>query len=282
MNLIAIVTDSSAGVPQEIAQKLNLNIVPVGVQINNKIYREGIDLPVDDFYEQLDKTGNVSTSQPAPGDFLNVYRKVAEKAKEIISIHVTSLGSGTVNVANLIKRQISIPVSVIDSKTASMAQGFMALAAAKAAQAGKTREEILSIVENVRKQTAIFVAVPTLKYLARSGRVSSVKNLIASALSLKPILGVNNGLVDVIEKVRSYPKAVQRLITLIEERFEDINLNIAVLHTNAPVKAEEFRVKIEKRFKNARIFVTEISASLAVHGGQGMLGVAAYSGLDLD
>lgn len=282
MEKIAIVTDSSAGIPPELARAVDLNIVPIGVQIDSTMYREGVDLQESCFYEKLERAGNISTSQPAPGDFLDVYRRLAQKAKEIISIHVTSLGSGTVNVANLIKEHIAIPISVIDSKTASMAQGFMALAAAKAAQAGKTRAEILQIIENVREQTAIFVAVPTLKYLAKSGRVGSLKGLIASVLSIKPILGVNDGLVDVVEKVRSYPRAVRRLISLIEERFPGQELNVAILHTNAPEMAAEFKANVEERLRCLRIFVAEMSSSLAVHGGQGMLGLAAYSGPALD
>lgn len=273
MGEIVIVTDSSAGVPEELIRANNLHIVPIGVQINHQPFREGIDLSVADFYAQLD-SANISTSQPSPGDFIDVYRRLAQKAKEIISIHVTSIGSGTVNTANMVKEMISVPISVIDSKTASMAQGFIALAAAKAAELGKTREEILEVIEQVKERTAIFVAVPTLKYLAKSGRIGSMQNLIASVLSIKPILGVKDGLVDVIGKVRSYPRALQRLISLVEERFPDSKLNIAVLHTNALKEAEEFKQQIGKRLNHINIFIAEMSASLAVHGGEGMLGIA--------
>lgn len=278
---IAIVTDSSAGLSRELVQAFDLSIVPIGVQINNKIYREGIDISKEQFYAQLEAAENVSTSQPSPGDFLEVYQHLAKRAKEIISIHVTSIGSGTVNTANLAKRSVSAPICVVDSKTASMAQGFMALAAAKAAQAGKTREEILEIVEYVRERTAIFVAVPTLKYLAKSGRVTSMQSMIAGVLSIKPILGVKDGMVDLMARVRSYPKALQRVISLIEDRFPQRELStIAVLHSNALKEAEQFREQIQKRLRYTRIFVSEMSASLAVHGGRGMLGITAYDGLE--
>ncbi len=282
MKNIVIVTDSSAGIPERLARLLGLDVVPISVQIDDEVYKEGVDLSAEHFYSQLEKAKSVTTSQPSPGDFLAVYKRAAKRAKEIISIHVTGLGSGTVNVANLIKKQLSVPISVVDSKTASMAQGFMALAAAKAAQAGKTREEIMEIIENVKQRTAIFVAVPTLKYLTKSGRVGSMKSLIASALAIKPILGVKDGLVDVVARVRSYPRALQRLITLIEERFPATELNIAILHTNAPAQAEELKKAVEKRLKHIQIFTAEMSASLAVHGGAGMLGIAAYGGPALD
>ncbi len=279
---VAIVTDSSAGIPREMAEKVNLNIIPMGIQIDNHIYREGLDITTEEFYAKFEDANSVSTSQPSPNDFLEVYQKLAKKAKEIISIHVTSLGSGTVSVANLIKEQISIPTFIVDSKTASMAQGFIALVAAKAAQKGKTREEILEIIEQAKEQTAVFVAVPTLKYLARSGRISAAKSMLANILSIKPILGVNNGIVDVIDKVRSYPKALQRLVNLVEERFPSQELKIAILHTNAPEKAAEFKANVEERLHDAKVFIMEMGTALAVHGGQGMIGIAAYCGSELD
>lgn len=275
MDNIAIVTDSAASIPEELAKESGLEIVPAGVQINGKIYREGIDISHQDFYAQLESAEDISTSQPSPGDFLEVYRRVAEKAKEIISIHITATGSGTLGVANLVKEHLSIPISVIDSTSCSMGQGFIALAAAQAAQRGKSRDEILRIIDEVKKQTTVYVAVPTLKYLARSGKVGKVKMLIANVLAIKPILGVRDGVVEVIDKTRSYPKALQRLISLMEERFPTEQLQIAILHTNAPDKAEEFRRKVEERLHCTKTFIAEMGTALAVHGGQGMLGIAA-------
>ncbi len=273
MGKIAIVTDSSAGLPKELIGAANLHIVPIGVQIDHRPYREGVDLPADQFYEQLD-SAHISTSQPSPGDFISVYKRLAQRAMEIISIHVTGAGSGTVSTANMVKEMIAVPISVVDSKTAGMAQGFIALAAAQAAQLGKSREEILTIIEEVKERTAIFVAVPTLKYLAKSGRIGSVQNLIASALSIKPILGVKDGLVEVVARVRSYPRALRNLISLVEKRFPHEKLNIAVLHTNALQEAEEVKEQVAKRLNHLNIFIAEMSASLAVHGGEGMLGIA--------
>ena len=278
MDRIAIVTDSAASIPEEMVREAGLEIVPMGVQINHKIYREGIDITKEEFYAQLDTAERITTSQPSPGDFLEVYERVAARAKEIISIHITGEGSGTVNTANLVKQYISIPINVIDSRTASMGQGFIALAAGKAAKAGRSREEILRVIDNMRDKTAVFVAVPTLKYLAKSGKISSIKSLIANILSIKPILGVKDGVVEVVDKARSYPKALQRLISLMEERFPTEPLNIAILHTNAPEKAEEFRAKVEERLRHAKVFIAEMGTALAVHGGQGMLGIAAYPG----
>ena len=277
MKRIAIVTDSAASVPPELAREVGLEIVPMGIQIGNQFLREGIDITTEEFYRQLEEKENITTSQPSPGDFLDVYNRLVGKAKEIISIHITSKQSGTVRVAELLKEHIPIRITVIDSESASMGQGFIALAAARAALLGKSREEILEIIKRAKEKVAVFVAVPTMKYLARSGKVSRLQAMVASLLTIKPILGVRDGLVQAIDKKRSYDQALQRLLDLVEERFPTEKLTIAVLHSNALAMAEEFKEKVTKRLRCAQIFIAEMGASLAVHGGQGMLGIAACS-----
>ncbi|MFY9562897.1 MAG: DegV family protein, partial [Limnochordia bacterium] len=167
--------------------------------------------------------------------------------------------------------------TVVDSESASMGQGFIALAAARAALLGKSREEILEIIKRAKEKVAVYVAVPTMKYLARSGKVSRLQAMVASLLTIKPILGVRDGLVQAIDKKRSYDQALQRLLDLVEERFPTEKLTVAVLHSNALAMAEEFKEKVKARLRSAHIFITEMGASLAVHGGQGMLGIAACS-----
>lgn len=281
MKRIAIVTDSAASVPPELAREVELEIVPVGIQIDNQFLREGLDLTPEEFYAQLEEKESLTTSQPSPGDFLAIYNKLVDRAKEIISIHITGRQSGTVQVAELLKEHIPIPITVVDSESASMGQGFAALAAAKAALKGKSREEILEIIERVKKKTAVFVAVPTLKYLARSGKVSRMQAMVASLLTIKPILGIRDGLVQVVDKKRSYGQALQRMISLVEERFPSERLTVAVLHSNAPEKAEEYKQKVEERLRCAKVFIAEMGAALAVHGGQGMLGIAACAADEL-
>lgn len=277
MKRIAIVTDSAASVPPELAREVGLEIVPMGIQIGNQFLREGIDMTTEEFYRQLEEKENITTSQPSPGDFLDVYNRLVSKAKEIISIHVTSKQSGTVRVAELLKEHIPVRITVVDSESASMGQGFIALAAARAALLGKSREEILEIIKRAKEKVAVFVAVPTMKYLARSGKVSRLQAMVASLLTIKPILGVKDGLVQAIDKKRSYEQALQRLIDLVEERFPTEKLTIAVLHSNALTMAEDFKEKVKARLRSAQVFIAEMGASLAVHGGQGMLGIAACS-----
>ena len=147
MKRIAIVTDSAASVPPELAREVGLEIVPIGIQIDNQFLREGIDITPEEFYRQLENKENITTSQPSPGDFLDVYNRLVGKAKEIISIHITSKQSGTVQVAELLKAHVPIRITVVDSESASMGQGFIALAAARAALLGKSREEILEVIK---------------------------------------------------------------------------------------------------------------------------------------
>ncbi|MFY9299558.1 MAG: DegV family protein, partial [Limnochordia bacterium] len=135
----------------------------------------------------------------------------------------------------------------------------------------------LEIIKRAKEKVAVYVAVPTMKYLARSGKVSRLQAMVASLLTIKPILGVKDGLVQAIDKKRSYEQALQRLIDLVEERFPTEKLTIAVLHSNALTMAEDFKEKVKARLRSAQVFIAEMGASLAVHGGQGMLGIAACS-----
>lgn len=273
---IGIVTDSGASIPPELVDKYDLAIVPMGIQIDGKFYRDGIDLTPEEFYALMDEHDEMTTSQPTPEDFMTVYQGALQRAKELISVHITSKASGTVQVAELVRQSIGQQsITVIDSATASMGQGFLVLEAAKMAMQGRTKEEIIQRLETLKDKIAVYVAVPTLKYLSRSGKVGKVQALLANMLKIKPILRIQKGVAEVTEKTRSYPKALSKLIDLVESRYPDQPLRIAILHTNAPKLAADFRTQVEQRLHCVEVMVTEMGSALAVHGGKGMLGLAA-------
>ena len=213
MKRIAIVTDSAASVPPELAKEVELEIVPVGIQIDNQFHREGLDITPEKFYAQLEKKENITTSQPSPGDFLEIYNRLVDKAKEIISIHITSRQSGTVQVAELLKEHILLSPWRFES--ASMGQDSQ-LAAARAV----LRQEPGSLWKllNGSRGKQLYLWLYHLKYLARSGKVSRVQAMVASLLTIKPILGVRT--VGAGWTKRSYGQALQRMIALVEERFQ--------------------------------------------------------------
>ncbi len=276
MKNIGIVTDSGASLPESIAAAYDLDIVPMGIQVEGRIVRDGIDMTREAFYALMSEVLGMSTSQPSPGDFLEVYERAAEKARELISIHITSKASGTYQVANLIKDKVAVRITMFDTLSCSMGQGFLVIEAAKAAQAGKSRDEIIALLESLRDNVAVYAVVPTLKYLSRSGKVGRVKALVANLLNVKPIISMRGGAAEVVGKVRSQPKALDQLIRLVEERFLNQRIQAAVMHTNAHQKAEEFKQLVQTRLQCEEILVTDMGSALAVHGGPGMIGIAAY------
>lgn len=281
MNKIAIVTDSSAGIPLELAKEFEIEIIPLGIQLDQQMYKEEVDLSRDEFYKQLSKGKNLSTSQPSPGEFISLYKKLAQDADEIISIHVTSLASGTFNSANLAKGEVSIPVTVIDSQATSMAQGFMALAAAQASKAGLSSAEIAKIIDRVREQSIIHAILPSLKYLKRSGRVNLAQSMVGELLSIKPILGIENGEIIVASKTRSMRKGIKQMIDMVNNKLPQKQLQVAVLHSNSEQKALELREQLKSHLNCTNLVIADVGAALAVHGGPGILGIAAYAGTDL-
>lgn len=276
MKRIGIVTDSGASLPEDIVAAYDLEVVPMGIQLEGKIVRDGVDLTREGFYALMSEVLGMSTSQPSPGDFLEVYERAASRARELISIHITSKASGTYQVANLVKDKLPIPITTFDTLSCSMGQGFLVVEAAKAALEGKSREEILGLLHALRDRVAVYAVVPTLKFLSRSGKVGRVKALVANLLNVKPIISMRDGSAEVVGKVRSQPKAFEQLISLVDKRFPQQRLRAAVMHTNAPEKAEEFKRLVQTRLQCEDILVTDMGSALAVHGGPGMIGIAAY------
>ncbi len=247
----------------------------MGIQMDGTVYRENVDITREEFYASLDEVRSLSTSQPSPGDFLDVYRQAAEHGRTILSIHITGRQSGTVQSARLDARETDRDVIVYDSQSCSMGQGFMALAAAEQAQRGGTADEIVPLLDRMKRQTQIWAAVPTLAYLARSGKIPRIQALLANVLNIKPILSMVEGNASMVAKARSYPKALSIVLDRAEQFFGSQPLRVAVLHTYAPAAAERFREQVERKLACRDLFLSDMGTALAVHGGRGMLGLAA-------
>jgi hypothetical protein len=168
---IAIVTDSAASLPQELVEKYGVTVVPIQIQFEDDAYRDGIDITREEFYRKLDGHVMPSTSQPAPSDFINVYERLLARFKTIISIHITSEGSGTCQVANIAKARFpGADIEVFDSKSASMGIGFLVVEAAEAVLSGKTKEEILRLLTELRPRIVSYAVIDSIRHLLKSGR----------------------------------------------------------------------------------------------------------------
>jgi DegV family protein with EDD domain len=278
MKQVEIVTDSAASLTEEMREKNQISVVPLWVQIGDQAFKEGVDLTPEKFYASLDGPHMPTTSTPPPNEFIQLYRNLARKAREIISIHVTADGSATCQVAAMAAESVpEADVTVYDSKGVSMGIGFLAMEAAKAAMQGLRKEEIIGKLDSLRSRMHTFVAIPSLKYLQRSGRVRQGQAILASLLSIKPVLEVKDGVIKVVDHVRTFSKAVARILDLASSAAGNLPAVVAVMHANARAEAESLAERVKLRLNVKEIVIGEAGAALAVHGGPGMIGIVLYT-----
>lgn len=277
---IAIVTDSAASLPQELVEKYGVTVVPVPIQFEDESYRDGIDITREEFYRKLDGHVMPFTSQPAPSDFINVYEKLLERFRTIISIHITSEGSGTCQVANIAKARFpGADIEVFDSKSASMGIGFLVVEAAEAVLSGKTKEEILRLLTELRPRIVSYAVIDSIRHLLKSGRVRAGQALIASLLSVKPLISIRQGVLEVVDRVRTRRAALDRLIELTLAAVGDNpRSRLAVVHGNVLDEANKLRDRLGPLVGCEEIVVTDIGPALAIHGGPGIIGVVCLPG----
>jgi len=278
---IQIVTDSGAdlSLSPEAMQALNIHSVPLVVSLEGATYREGVDIQTGQFYELLRNTSELpTTSQPSAGSFAEIYKKLSEKGGRILSIHMSSGLSGTFDSA--LQGAAMVPdANVIhyDTKTLSAAAGWMVEAAARAARADWPTYKILELLNRIQAATESVYTLRELKYLIHGGRISHMKGLIAQALNIKPIIGVEkrHGTYEQRGSVRSFKKAMQGLADQIAHVFEEGSaIRVQVLHAYNPEGALYLRETIDSRFECDWLPMGHLSLVLGAHTGESMVGVA--------
>jgi DegV family protein with EDD domain len=272
---VRIVTDSSNGIPPDIVDEYGITVVPIQIQFGTESFKEGVDLSYGEFYRRLEEPVLPTTSQPAPGDFVNAYKSLVGECDEILSLHLSSKASGTCQSARLAAEMIDgVEIAIVDTQTASMGTGLLTIAAAEAAKEGKSSEEITDLVMRGTEGTHVFVALPTLKYLRRSGRVPQVQAWVASLLSINLILTTHDGVVEAIERVRTFGASVRRMVELAAESCGGKAKRLVLMHANAAEEARSLLEDVRSRISFERVYLSEMGGSMAVHGGAGMLGIA--------
>lgn len=276
--MIKIVTDSTADVPQPLLERYDIRVVPINIQFGTETYQEGIDIDRSTFFEKLEGDIIPTSSQPSPGQFVEVYEELAEDGHSILSLHVTSKHSGTYQSAVLAESMMpEANIKVFDTLSISMGTGYQVLAAARAADEGKSMEEILWLLEGIRSRMYLYLTPATLKYLQKSGRVGKLAGALASLLNVKPIIKVEDGTLEAFEKVRTRGKALDRLVELTAQA---VGMNepvkLAIPHAQAHDEAEALRARLEGAFNCDEIHVVDLACSLTVHGGPGVMGIISY------
>ncbi|MER5182110.1 DegV family protein [Streptomyces sp. NPDC002896] len=272
---VAIVTDSTAYLPQPTMERHGITAVPVTVVLGDQALDEGTEISARSLAQALQERRPVTTSRPSPEVFAETYRKVAEAgATGIVSLHLSSELSGTYDAAVLAAVGASVPVRVVDTGMVAMALGFCALSAAETAAAGGTVDEAVAAAEKRAKGTYAYFYVDTLDYLRRGGRIGAAQALLGSALAVKPLLKLDGGRIELLEKVRTASKAIARLEEVVAERAGTGRVDIAVHHLAAPERASALAERLRQRVPGvADLHVSEVGAVIGAHTGPGLLGV---------
>jgi DegV family protein with EDD domain len=282
MAKIAIVTDTDSSLPPELAARYDIRQAPINIHFGQEEFQSGVNLSEAELFARIDAEKKLpTTSAPTPGQFHAAYQAAFDAgAESILCFCVSSEISATYKVAIAAREMFpDRDIEVVDSRTLSMAQGFMAVAAAEAIPAGATTEAALAEALAVRSRSHLYAALATLKYLAMSGRVGYLAADMAGLLSIKPILTVKEGKLEMLEKVRTRKKAWQRVIELTARALDDKPAaRLAIIHANAPEDAQEFLALLRAQVACPEaVVIAEFTAGLSVHAGAGLVGVAFYT-----
>lgn len=274
-----IVTDSATDTHLLEEKNLGIHIVPLKVTLDEKTYKEGIDITADKFYDVLaESKGLPVTSQPSAGEFAELYKELAKKDPDILSIHISSGLSGTVNSAILgAEMAPEANVTVVDTKTLSGAAGWQVMAAIKAVQAGWPLEKILKKLNEIADATYSFYTLKELKYLIHGGRISHIKGLLASVLQIKPLIGVHKELGNYTQEgqARSFMNALNGIVEIMKKTVNTLEpLRVQIAHTANIEGAHQLKDKVTEVYKCDWLHLGQISFVLGAHTGPSMVGIA--------
>ncbi|MFE7614941.1 DegV family protein [Streptomyces sp. NPDC057496] len=271
---VAIVTDSTAYLPPETMERHGIAAVPLTVVLGDQALEDGTEVSARALAAALQKRRPVTTSRPSPEVFAATYRAAAEAgAAGIVSLHLSAEISGTYDAALLAAKEAPVPVRVVDTGMVAMALGFCALAAAETTEAGGSLDEAVAAAEKRAEGTCAYFYVDTLDYLRRGGRIGAAQALLGSALAVKPLLQLDDGRIELLEKVRTASKAIARLEEIAAERAGSGRVDIAVHHLGAPERAERLAERLCERVPGlVDLHVSEVGAVIGAHTGPGLLG----------
>jgi len=278
---ISLVTDSTCDIPMEWREQYEITVIPMTIIFGEKAYLDGVDITAEEFYRRLtNETHHPTTSQPAPSVFLEVYKKLAfEGAEEIIVISISSAMSGTYASALQAAEGFDLPVHIADSCSNSMGLGWQVIAAARARKAGGGSAEMLDAAEKARESMVYFVALDTIEYLARGGRIGGAVKFLDSLLKIKPLIYVNHKTGSVAPAL---PARSRKLVlkTLYKEFFKQMDINrplhLTVLHGNAEQEAREIMGRIQEEFHPEELNLTIVSPVLGAHTGPRAVAICGY------
>jgi DegV family protein with EDD domain len=278
--MIKIVTDSTAYLPEATIRQHDIRIVPLYVHFGEQAFKEGVELSNQEFYARLKEAPELpTTSQPSAGEFHEVFKELADAGHEIVAVTISSKLSGTWNSAMAAKEMMpGVPISVVDSLSTSVGLELMVEAAIEASAAGATHQEIVEQIEAIRDRVHLLFVVDTLEYLAKGGRIGNARAFLGTLLKVKPILAIQNGLIEPMEQVRSKRKALARMLDLTQDYLGEgcPEAKVAVMNALVDEEARALAQELKTRWGCGEPLVSDVGPVIGTHTGPGAIGVAAY------
>jgi DegV family protein with EDD domain len=282
MSPVAVVTDSTTYIPDEVLTDLPITVAPQILIWGDQTYRDGVDIQPEEFYTRIKKTTVMpTTSQVTIASFNEIFDRLLDQGYDILALLVSNKLSGTIDSAIQAREMLSSNgIEIVDSYTTAMAEGYQVLTVARAAKEGASLAECVALAEKARNHTGVVFAVDTLEFLHRGGRIGGGSRFLATALNIKPILEVTGGAVEGIERVRTRKKSLERVVEIIEDRIAGRTpVRLATLHANALDDAREILEMASDRLKPVESVFAEVSPVVGNHAGPGTVGLAFMAGM---
>ena len=279
MSKVAIVTDSNSGITQKRGEELGIYVLPMPFFIGGELYLEDITLSQEQFYEKLGADSEISTSQPSPGDVMDLWDKLLEDYDEIMCIPMSSGLSSTCETALSLAQDYDEKVQVVNNQRISVTQEQSVYDAIKLRDEGKSAAEIRQVLEKEKMQASIYITVDTLKYLKKGGRITPAAAAIGTVLNLKPVLQIQGEKLDAFAKVRGWKAAKKTMLNAIEkdltDRFADVKdqMVLGMAYTCSKEEADEWKNEIQTRFPDYELVEGSLSLSIACHIGPGAMAI---------
>ena len=287
MGKVAIITDSNSGITQEEGKKIGIYILPMPFFVNGEMYYEDVTLTQEEFYQRLKEDADISTSQPAPGDVMDLWESLLKEYDEVVHIPMSKGLSGSCETAITLSEDYDGKVQVVDNKRISIIQRHGALEAKRLADAGKSAKEIKEILEHEALEASIYLGVDTLKYLKKGGRITPAAAAIGTVLNLKPVLQIQGERLDAFAKVRGQKAAKKTMLDAMEKdlqtRFKDKEMDLMVTHSNIDdiEIAQEWKKEVEAKFPEYDVYMAPVAFSIACHTGPGILAVGCAKRVEI-
>ena len=280
---VAVVTDSISCINKELIDQYGIIIVPIRLHVQGKIYRDSIDMTPSEAYEfVLQDPERFNTSPASPGHYLEAYREAGDKADNIICITLSSYLSTGYEMASVAMESAKqempeLTIEVMDSRNVTAAEGFIALAAARAAAEGENFEEVIKAAEEVRDKVRFMAVLETIRYVYRTGRIPKVAASVGSMLNIKPILANSSGKIKFVGAVRNQERGIDRILKAVHQAVGQSQPHIAVMHAYAPEEGEKLKERIASEFDCAELWISEFTPVMGYATGTGTLAVAFYA-----